>query len=115
MKRNIILAILLLTSFLAQLPILLAGLAWGLFVFLAGMALRNQDVRYHGLQVMIAYDQAANTATGGDVDETISSRTGKYMHSRPWAKSLAKFLNLFERDHATKSIEADEGSDRLVE
>lgn len=65
--------------------------------------------------ILISIDQLANTLLGGDPDETISSRTGKLMDKRGWAKHLAKFLSFFEKDHAQKSIEKDEGENRVVE
>ena len=65
--------------------------------------------------LLISIDQLVNTIFGGDPDETISSRTGKLMHKRAWAKYLARFLNLFEDNHAKKSIEKDEGKDRTAE
>ena len=65
--------------------------------------------------LLISIDQLGNTILGGDPDETISSRTGKLMHKRRWAKWLAAFLDLFEKDHAQKAIEKDEGKNRTVE
>ena len=37
------------------------------------------------------------------------------MHKRRWAKWMAAFLDLFEKDHAEKAIEEDEGKNRTVE
>jgi hypothetical protein len=64
---------------------------------------------------LIAFDQLVNTIFGGDPDETISSRTGKLKDKRAWAKALSQFLDIFEKDHTTKSIEQDEGDDAVVE
>jgi len=64
---------------------------------------------------LIAIDQLFNALTGGDPDETISSRTGKMKDKRLWAKWLSAFLDIFEKDHTTKSIEADEGKDSVAE
>lgn len=65
--------------------------------------------------ILIAIDQLINAILLGDPDETISSRVGKLMHKRNWARVLANFLDLFEKDHAQKSIEEDEGKDRIGE
>ncbi len=73
--------------------------------------------------LLIALDQSVNTIFGGDPDETISSRMGK------WAKDGAnnhgirkpiywvtnKIVNLFQKDHFAKSIETDEGSNSEIE
>lgn len=64
------------------------------------------------LNILISLDQFVNTLFCGDPDETISSRTGKYIrrNSGSWfARRLHAFLNFFERDHCIKSIEEDEG------
>ena len=65
--------------------------------------------------LLIAIDQLANTILGGDPDETISSRSGKLQHKRSWAKALCWFLNKLDTKHCKKSIEEDEGDDRVVE
>lgn len=65
--------------------------------------------------ILIAVDQLVNTILGGDHDETISSRAGKLQEKRAWAKQLCKFLNYLETNHCKKSIENDEGKDKLVE
>jgi len=67
--------------------------------------------------ILVAVDQLANTLFGGDPDETISSRLGKWTRSgknkRGNKKVLFKIANfvveLFEKDHFAKSIEEDEG------
>lgn len=61
--------------------------------------------------LLIALDQLGNTICGGDPDETISSRTGKYARKgRGWFPChLCKILNLFQKDHCIQSIEIDRG------
>lgn len=61
--------------------------------------------------MLVAIDQLINTIIGGDPDETISSRAGKYVRrGRGWFPcQLCKLLNLFEKDHCIRSIEEDEG------
>ena len=61
---------------------------------------------------LVSLDQLVNTLFGGDPDETISSRVGKYTRQgRGWfPKTLCKFLNFFDPGHCIRSIEEDEGS-----
>jgi len=66
--------------------------------------------------VALARDQLINAVTGGDPDESISSRAGKaLLKDKLWAKFLCKFLNIFERDHCLKAIEKDEGKDAILD
>lgn len=54
----------------------------------------------------IAHDQLANTAFGGDEDETISSRAGKAARAgKRWGCVLCKLLDKFDPEHCEKSIE----------
>ncbi|WP_059412652.1 hypothetical protein [Cupriavidus basilensis] len=72
-------------------------------------------MRKYLLNLLIALDQGANTLLGGDPDETISSRAGKgQAEGKRWACVLCRFLDWFERDHCTKSIERNEGADAVV-
>lgn len=61
--------------------------------------------------ILISIDQLANTLLGGDPDETISSRAGKYARrGRGWVPcQLCKLLNLIDKDHCIRNIEEDEG------
>lgn len=63
--------------------------------------------------VLIAIDQLGNALTGGDPDETISSRAGKVEDQSRWAKVLCWFLNKLDTNHCKKSIEEDEGSEQI--
>lgn len=55
-------------------------------------------------------DEGLNVATGGDADETLSSRAGKALkNGRPWACILCRFLDIFQKDHCLKSINPDDG------
>lgn len=73
--------------------------------------------------VLIAIDQLINTLFGGDPDETLSSRMGKWVrtgkHKKGIRKKVYKIANciveLFEKDHFKKSIEEDEGHRRIIE
>ena len=54
----------------------------------------------------IAHDQLANTAFGGNEDETISSRAGKAARAgKRWGCVLCKLLDKFDPEHCEKSIE----------
>lgn len=58
--------------------------------------------------MLIAIDQLANTATGGDPDETISSRVAKRAHRRGW-KILARIIEAIDPGHLARTREDDEG------
>jgi hypothetical protein len=61
--------------------------------------------------LLIWIDQGVNTVTGGDPDETVSSRAGKYAaRGRGWFPcQLCKVLNWIQKDHCKNSIEHDRG------
>lgn len=63
--------------------------------------------------ILISIDQFFNTILGGDPDETMSSRMGKYVRrGRGWFPcTLCKLLNIFQKDHCIRSIEDDEGNE----
>jgi len=73
--------------------------------------------------ILIAIDQLINTFFGGDPDETLSSRMGKWArtgkNSRGIRKKVYKIANYtveqFEKDHFEKSVEEDEGNRRIIE
>lgn len=72
---------------------------------------------------LIALDQAINTLFGGDPDETISSRMGKWARNgennhglkKPLYKIANFIVELFEKDHFKKSIEDDEGKNEVID
>lgn len=61
--------------------------------------------------ILISVDQAANTIFGGDPDETISSRMGKYARrgSGWFPCHLCKLLNIIQTNHCIRVIEDDRG------
>lgn len=66
--------------------------------------------------ILIWLDQGLNTLTGGDPDETVSSRVGKYIRDGRncvLCKALCWFLNLIDKNHCAKNIEEDEGKNAL--
>lgn len=73
-----------------------------------------KKVKKYFWNILIAIDQFFNALTGGDPDETISSRIGKHKDSSKLARLLSRFLDLFEQNHAEKSIEEDEGKDEIL-
>ena len=61
-------------------------------------------------RLAVSYDQLANTAFGGNEDETISSRAAKASASgRRWGCALCRVLDWLDKDHCKNSIELDEG------
>jgi len=78
------------------------GLGW-MFFSVLGDSLR-------AWRLAVSFDQLANTAFGGNEDETISSRAGKArLKGKPWACVLCRLLDWFESDHCASSIEPDRG------
>lgn len=73
--------------------------------------------------ILISIDQFINTIFGGDPDETISSRLGKWhqtgLNTTGIRKIVYKIVNfiveLFEQDHFKKSIEEDEGNRKIID
>ena len=54
--------------------------------------------------IAIGYDQLANAATGGNVDETISSRASRARkENRAWGCILCRLLDWIDKDHCTES------------
>lgn len=73
--------------------------------------------------ILVSIDQLVNTLCGGDPDETISSRLGKWAlrgkNKTGPRQCIYQFVNciveLFEKDHFKKSIEEDEGSKHIID
>lgn len=73
--------------------------------------------------LLITFDQSVNVIFGGDPDETISSRMGKWARAGENDRGLKKpiywvanrIVELFERNHFKKSIEEDEGKDEVID
>jgi hypothetical protein len=72
--------------------------------------------------ILIAIDQFTNTICGGDPDETISSRLGKWAregrnkhgNKRVIFNVTNCIVELFQKDHFAKSIEEDEGTNEVL-
>lgn len=75
------------------------------------------------LNVLIGLDQLGNAVSGGDPDETISSRLGrmKVAHGGtiPWRFPLAKVIDHVLDDidpgHCQDAIEEEEGKDAVLQ
>jgi len=73
--------------------------------------------------ILVSIDQFVNTLCGGDPDETISSRLGKWALNGERKHGVRKVIyqivnaivNLFQKDHFQKSIESDEGSKKIID
>lgn len=73
--------------------------------------------------ILVSIDQFVNTLCGGDPDETISSRLGKWALNGENHTGIRKVIywvvnrivELFERNHFQKSIEADEGNKKVID
>jgi hypothetical protein len=70
-------------------------------------------MRRYIINVLIAIDQLANALTGGDPDETISSRAAKRA-DRPGWKWLGWALEKIDPGHLKRSREDDEGKDAVL-
>lgn len=79
-------------------------------------------MRQYIWNLFISVDQLVNTIFGGDPDETISSRIGKWNRDGRTERGLRnivyRFVNgiveVFEKDHFKKSIEEDRGSNEVL-
>lgn len=60
--------------------------------------------------VLIGLDQFGNTLTGGDPDETISSRCAKNQDKWYW-RALGAALEAVDPGHLRRALEPDEGKD----
>jgi hypothetical protein len=80
-----------------------------------------KTIKKYFWNIGISIDQFANAITGGDPDETISSRLGKCKENGSWictkiCKVLTKIWNFFganQDGHCIESIERDEGADQI--
>lgn len=62
---------------------------------------------------LVLLDKQANALLGGDPQETISSRAGKRIASRKWAKWLCKKLHKLDPEHCERNIDLSQGSDAI--
>jgi hypothetical protein len=68
--------------------------------------------------ILIAIDQFFNAVLGGDPDETISSRMGRWRSMGGWrakiATSICLVLHVFDRGHCYDAIEEDHHHERDI-
>lgn len=66
--------------------------------------------------ILIGLDQLLGVFFGGDPDETISSRVGKWSASGSiYGKYAEKLLNaIFGKNHCRDCIETDEGKEKIL-
>lgn len=65
--------------------------------------------------LLIMLDETANTLTGGDPGETVSSRAGKAMQEgKQWGCVLCRFLDLFQKNHCQLSIDKADGGRAVI-
>ena len=80
----------------------------------------NKDDSYLRNLAIVALDLVGNTLTGGDPDETISSRSGKaqgYERSQGrWGAGcrLCSFLAVFQEDHCDKAVQRNKGNRAVI-
>lgn len=99
---------------------IIIGLITGIILLLISNILKSTFLNRYSFNILITFDQLTNTILGGDVDETISSRLGKWeiesKNKTGIRRIIYNFINyiveLFEKDHFKKSIEPDEGKDQ---
>lgn len=74
------------------------------------------------VNILIGVDQLFNALSGGDPDETISSRIGRMKRDNggsvplrfPVAKLLDKILEDIDPNHCLEAIEEDEGENAIL-
>lgn len=77
------------------------------------VAAMKQLLRRYARNVLVAIDQFANALTGGDPDETISSRAAKRQADCRLCRWLCRLLDRIQPGHCAASLEPDEGGDSL--
>lgn len=77
----------------------------------------------YGWNILIAIDQLVNTLCGGDPDETLSSRMGKWSLDGENQHGVRRIVYIvanwvvekFQKDHFKKSIEPNEGNRKVID
>ena len=85
------------------------------------MERRHHPVVQYLINIVVSIDQLFNALFGGDPDETISSRLGKWLISSnigPIRKRIAyvicRMLHWFDKQHCIDAIEYDEGGNSAI-
>jgi hypothetical protein len=109
--------------FLLNVPGILIGLFCGVCLYLISKVTKDTMLNKYAFNVLITFDQAVNTICGGDVDETISSRMGKWAKNGKNRHGIRKPLFIFanwivekfEKNHFASASEDDEGKNKLLD
>lgn len=74
-------------------------------------------LKRYGWNVLLGLDQFLSVLTGGDPDETVSSRVGKAAVSGSRVGLALEWCldSVFGKGHCRGSIETDEGKDRVAD
>ena len=79
-----------------------------------------KKLRRYLWNILLAFDQLFNAILGGDPDETLSSRFGKWLllPKKTWRYKIAylvcRMLHLLDRHHCEESIDPTEGKDAVI-
>ena len=87
----------------------------GLYLIISKLTKKHKLTSKYYYNLAVSFDQVGNTSTGGDYDETLSSRSAKLRKKRRWACILCVVLDAVDKNHCDNAIEADEGKNRVVE
>lgn len=96
--------------YVPALMLALPAFTWSVAVWAATRAaprLRKHTPR--AVQPLIGWDQLLSSMTGGDPDETISSRLGKSRGRCLLCAGLCWLLDALDPGHCERAIERDEG------
>ena len=74
----------------------------------------DSRIKQYGWNLVCAVDQLANAITGGDPDETISSRIAKHRDDCLPCHWACWLIERIDPGHCTKAVEADEGKDAVA-
>lgn len=76
----------------------------------------KSKLKVYFLNILVSIDQFLNTITGGDEDETVSSRVGKMAENNSkFGLFMEKIIDyMFGKGHCRKHIENDEGKNSVL-
>lgn len=100
-----------LTVYLPSLMLALPAFAWSVLVWAitrAAPRLRKHTPR--AVQPLIGWDQLLSSMTGGDPDETVSSRLGKSRGRCVLCRAACWLLDAIDPGHCERAIERDRGT-----
>ncbi len=74
----------------------------------------DSPLKQYGKNVLVALDQLVNAITGGDPDESVSSRIAKHQDDCLPCQWACWLIERVDPGHCTKAVEPDEGKDAIV-